>query len=71
MTIYIPVFIRHSLTVKWSVIWGESVLLRFFAVLSIYALQLDSNVVYVHGQNQFCFKFFKCLVVFNTIGCNI
>ena len=26
-------------------------------------MQLDSNVVYVHGQNRFCFKFFKYLVV--------
>ena len=34
-----------------------------FAVLSIYAMQLDSNVVYVHGQNRFCFKFFKYSVV--------
>ena len=26
-------------------------------------MQLDSNDVYVHGQNRFCFKFSKYLVV--------
>ena len=26
-------------------------------------MQLDSNVAYVHGQNPFCFKFVKYLVV--------